>query len=77
MTLIYYLLNCLDRMIVRKDWMNNLVKTVGFRIGVLKFTDSYSFPIMSPHKIAQVYNIKSKPFVLMNTFKVKMAIIMY
>ena len=31
-----------------------------FRVGILKFIDSYSFLTMSLYKIAKVYNIKNK-----------------
>ena len=31
-----------------------------FRVGILKFIDSYSFLTMSPDKMAKVYNIKNK-----------------
>ena len=46
-----------------------------FRVGILKFIDSYSFLTMSLDKIAKVYNIKIKHYVLMNTLKMRIVII--
>ena len=40
-----------------------------FRVGIMKFIDSYSFLIMSRDKIAIVYNIKNKTFYPYEYFK--------
>ena len=46
-------------------------KTRMFRVGILKFIDSYSFLIMSLDKIAKVYNIKNKTLYPYEYFKVE------
>ena len=45
-----------------------------FRVGVLKFMDSYSFLTMSLDKMAKVYNVKNKTlYIIMNTLKIRIA----
>ena len=44
-----------------------------FRVGILKFMDSYNFMTMSLDKIANVYQVKG--CILMSTLRMRIAII--
>ena len=60
MTSIYYIIRYLNRIKAGEELI--LPSTNGkarmFRVGILKFIDSYSFVTMSHDKMAKVYNIK-------------------
>ena len=63
MTSIYYLMRYLNRIIAGEELVSFLVLILNarmFRVGILKFIDSYSFLTMSLDKIAKAYNIKNK-----------------
>ena len=46
-----------------------------FRVGVLKFLDSYSFLRMSLDEMAKVYNVKNKTLCPYEYLKMRIAII--
>ena len=79
MTSIYYSIRYLNKIVLKRvDVLPSTnSKARMFGVGILKSKDSYSFITMSLDKMANVYGIKVKHYILINTLQIKIAKILY